>query len=71
MLISDDTVMCFMRWSVCGSRCFFQNELLKALAHASKKMIAKVYLRRDYLVCAVLQVLYFSSILFRDEESFC
>ena len=43
----------------------------QALAHALKKMITKVYLRRDYLVCAVLQVLYFSSILFRDEESSC
>ena len=30
-----------------------------ALAHALIKKITKVYLRRDYLVCAVLQVLYF------------
>ena len=64
-----------MRWSICGSRCWFfaQNELLKAGTRPcfEKKMITKVYLRRDYLVCAVLQVLYFSSILFRDEESSC
>ena len=32
MLISDDSVVCFMRWSICGSRCWFfaHNELLKA-----------------------------------------
>ena len=27
-------------------------------------MKTKVYLRRDYLICAVLQVLYFTAILF-------
>ena len=32
MLISDDSVVRLMRWSICGSRCWFfaQNELLKA-----------------------------------------
>ena len=58
-----------------GQLCWFfaQNEVLKACTRPcfDKKMITKVYLRRDYLVSAVLQVLYFSSILFRDEESSC